>query len=52
MIARAPILTSNTNYSQDYEALETNGPFAPAFLTDSKKVWTILHQCFGTSSAW
>jgi hypothetical protein len=35
-VASAPILTGNANYNDDYEILETNGPFIPAFLTDSK----------------
>ncbi len=34
--ARAPILTENANYTQDYHALKTIGPFVPSFLTDSK----------------
>jgi hypothetical protein len=42
MIARAPILTNEANNNYEYETLETNGPFFPAFLTDSKKVWSIL----------
>jgi hypothetical protein len=52
MIARTPILTNDANYTKEYETLKTNGPFIPAFLTDLKKVWAILHQCFGTSSTW
>ncbi len=50
--ARTLILTRDTTYTQEYKALKTSGPFVPAFLTDSKKVWIILHACFGTSSAW
>jgi hypothetical protein len=52
MIAHAPILTNNTNYTQEYETLKTNRSFVPTFLTDSKKVWAILHACFSTAGAW
>jgi hypothetical protein len=52
MIARAPILTNYANYTKEYKTLETNRPFAPTFLTDSKKVWAILHACFSTAGAW
>jgi hypothetical protein len=52
MTAHAPILTDDANYNAKYETLKTNGPFASSFLTDWKKVWTILHACFGISSTW
>jgi hypothetical protein len=50
--ARAPILSDNANYDQEYDDLEAYGPFVPSFLTDTKKVWSILLTCFGISSAW
>ncbi len=46
MIACAPILTNNANCNKEYENLETNGPFAPTFLTDLKKARAIFHVCF------
>jgi hypothetical protein len=52
MTACTPILSDKANYTQEYNTLETNGPFVPSFLTDSKKVWSFLHACFGTLSAW
>ncbi len=50
MTARAPILTNNADYAQEYETIKINETFAPAFLIDLKKVWTVLYACFGTSS--
>ncbi len=50
--ACAPILSDNANCNQEYDVLKTNGLFVPSFLTDSKKFWSILSVCFGTSSAW
>jgi hypothetical protein len=38
MITRTPILTNNANYTQEYGTLETNEPFIPTFLTESKEV--------------
>jgi hypothetical protein len=52
MTTRAPILSNDANYGQEYGDLEAHGPFVPSFLTDAKKVWFILLACFGTSSAW
>jgi hypothetical protein len=49
-MARAPILSDDANYEQDYDVLD--GPFVPSFLNDTKKVWSILLACFGLSSAW
>ncbi len=50
---RAPILSDNADiYDKDTENLEAYGPFVPTFLTDTKKVWSILLACFGLSSAW
>jgi hypothetical protein len=53
MIARARILSDEADTSnKDTSDLEANGPFAPTFPVDSKKVWVILLACFGLSSAW
>jgi hypothetical protein len=53
MTARAPILSDDADfYNKDPENLEAYGPFVPTFLTDTKKVWSILLACFGLSSAW
>jgi hypothetical protein len=49
--ARAPILSNDADiYDEDPENLEAYGPFVPTFLTDTKKVWSILLACFGLSS--
>jgi hypothetical protein len=51
--AHAPILSDNADINgEDLENLEAYGPFVPTFLTDTKKVWSILLACFGLSSAW
>jgi hypothetical protein len=51
--ARAPILSDDADiYDQDPEDLKAYGPFVPTFLTDTKKVWSILLACFGLSSMW
>ncbi len=52
MTARAPILSDDADYDQEYNALEAHGPFVLSFFTDTKKVWSILLACFGLSSAW
>ncbi len=53
MTARAPILSDDADiYDKDLENLEAYGQFVPTFLTDTKKVWSILLACFGLSSAW
>jgi hypothetical protein len=52
MIARTPILSDEADTNEDTSDLEANGPFAPTFPVDSKKVWVILLACFGLSSAW
>ncbi len=50
--ARAPILSDNADiYAKDPENLDAYGLFVPTFLTDSKKVWSILLACFGLLSA-
>jgi len=51
-ITRCPILAKNCDYELEYDELKIQGPFVPTFLTDSKKVWTILHALFSTSSVW
>jgi len=51
-IARTDILTDEADFDATYELLEVHGPFVPTFLTDSKKVWSILHALFSTSGAW
>jgi hypothetical protein len=49
---RAPILSDDADYTQEYNELKTKGLFVPSFLTDFKKVWSILLACFRISSAW
>jgi len=51
-ITPCPILVKNCDYNLEYNELEIQGPFVPTFLTDSKKVWAILHALFSTSSVW
>ncbi len=51
--ARAPILSDEADiYNQDPVDLKAYGPFVPTFLTDTKKVWSILLVCFCLSSVW
>jgi hypothetical protein len=51
--ARTPTLSNNADiYNEDPKNLEAYGPFVPTFLTNTKKVWSILLACFGLSSAW
>ena len=52
MITRCPIISNNADWDLEWEELEAQGPFVPTFLTDSKKVWAILHTLFSTSSVW
>ena len=49
---RCPILSDDCDYTHSYDELEAHGPFVPTFLTDSKKVWAILHALFSTSGVW
>ncbi len=49
---RTPILSNNADYDQESDDLKAHGPFVPSFLTDTKKVWSILLAYFGISSAW
>ncbi len=51
-ITGCPILTEDCNYDLSHDKLKAQGPFVPTFLTDSKKVWAILHTLFSTSGVW
>ena len=51
-IARTPILTKDPDLDLTYDELEANGPFVLPFLTDSQKVWAILHALFSASGIW
>ena len=51
-IARTYILTEDADWDLGYDELEIQGPFVPTFITDSKKVWAILHALFSTSGTW
>jgi hypothetical protein len=50
--ARTPILSDDADCDLEYEDLEAHGPFAPSFLTDTKKAWSILLACFSAASVW
>ena len=53
--ARARILRHDLTHAQlaaPLDTLEANGPFDPAFLVDSTKVFEILHSSWGTSQPW
>ncbi len=51
--ARTPILSNKADiFDKDLKKLKANGPFVPTFLTNTKKVWSILLACFGLSSVW
>jgi hypothetical protein len=50
-MARAPILSQTTPITRK-NSREAYGPFIPTFLTNTKKVWSILLACFGLSSVW
>jgi hypothetical protein len=52
MITRCPILIKDCDYDLSSNELEAQGPFVPTFLTDSKKVWAIIHALFSTSGVW
>jgi hypothetical protein len=52
VIMRAPILSSDTDSSDNDKKLKTVGPFHLSFLTDAKKVWVILHAQYATATAW
>jgi hypothetical protein len=51
-ITRCPIVTEDVDWDLEWDEIEVQGPFVPTFLTDSKKVWAILHALFSTSSLW
>jgi hypothetical protein len=40
--ARAPILSDEADLDKEFENLKAYGPFDPTFLTNTKKVWSIL----------
>jgi hypothetical protein len=53
MIARAPILRTGVWRSEEgNETFEQNGPFALTFITNSKKVRSILHAMLSNTGAW
>jgi hypothetical protein len=53
-MACTPILSDDAEYEEEYKTLKAHGPFVHTFLTDTKKVWSILLAlaCFGLSNAW
>jgi hypothetical protein len=53
MEARAPIIDAEEydGYAEG-EDLEKNGPFAASFLSNTRKVWSVLHSLWSTTSAW
>jgi hypothetical protein len=51
-ITRCPIMTNDVDWDLEWDEIEVQGPFVPTFITDSKKVWSILHTLFSTSSVW
>ncbi len=51
-MARAPILSNKADFEKEFETLKAYGPLVPTFLTNTKKVWSILLACFSLSSAW
>jgi hypothetical protein len=46
------ILTDEADYDLTYDELKVQGPYVPTFLTDSKKILSILHALFSTTGAW
>ncbi len=52
MTARTPILSDDADFEEEFKFLEAYGLFVPTFLTNTKKVWSILLACFGLSSVW
>jgi hypothetical protein len=53
LVVRAPILKlEDTKLHRTDKELEEEGPFTSAFSTDMKKVYQVLHQLFGSTSAW
>ena len=53
MEAQAPIINMEEydGYAEG-EDLEKNGPFTTSFLSDMRKVWSVLHSLWSTTSAW
>ena len=51
-ITRCPIISDDCDWDLEWDELEVKGPFVPTFLTDSKKVWAILHALFLTAGVW
>jgi hypothetical protein len=51
-MACTPILSDKADFEEEFKTLEYYGPFVPTFLTNTKKVLSILLACFGLSSAW
>ena len=49
---RAPIIASGAKIHKTDKELEEDGMFTSAFSTDMKKVYQVLHQLFGPTSAW
>ena len=53
LVVRAPIIVlGSTRNGKSNKELEEDGPFTSAFSTDMKKVYQVLHQLFGSTSAW
>ena len=53
LVVRAPILQwEGVRLQKTEDELEEEGPFTSAFATDMKKVYQVLHQAFGSTSAW
>jgi hypothetical protein len=53
MEARAPIIDMEEYdglYEDEY--LEKNGPFTTSFLSDTRKVWSVLHSLWSATLAW
>ena len=51
--ARAPILTTLDYYNvRTNDEYEKAGPFHPAFQSDTKKAWSVLHSLWSTTGAW
>ena len=49
---QAPILHEDADSSNDDDDLKANGPFNLSFLTDTKRVWAIIHAQYSASVAW
>ena len=52
LILRVPLLHVDADSSDDDNNPKANGPFDLTFLTDTKKVWAILHAQYSASAAW